>query len=162
MKYIAAMVLVGVMAGTAIAQLKATVGRHEDGWTLRLVCPTIVKKGETCEMQVWLAHTATKRLKSNLVPTGHDAIVELTIADKDTFSRDDVVLTKTFRFKAGDRIKIKEMFCGNLKKDLGSKSEIYTRVSIRASLKGVGSIGKLILDYKATVKTPTIKVKTVK
>ena len=155
----AAVIVVGLMAGTANAQYKSVIGKHEDGWILKLTCPTTVKEGQTCKMQAWLDHKATKKLKSNKVAKGSIATVELTIADKDTFSKDDVILTKTFKFNEGERIRFKEMLCGNLKKDIGKKSEIYAKVRIRTSLKAINTT---IIGYKAKIKTPTIKVKTVK
>ena len=159
-KVTAAIIVMGLMAGTANAALKEVNGRHAAGWNLRFVCETTVKKGKTCKMQARLSHSATKTLKSNKVPSGYVVTVVLTIADKDTFSKDDIVLTETFTFKAGERVSFTKMLCGNLKKDLGKKSEIYAKVSIRSSIAGVGKIP--LIGYKAKVKTPVVKVKTTK
>jgi len=149
-----------VLVACTMAWGRSATDSHADGWQLALTCPAEVKKGKTCKMQVRLSFIP-KGQRRNTVATGSEATVVLTIADKDTFSRDDVVLTRTYRFAAGQSIEFTERsLCGYLKKDLGRKSEIYAKVTIRASLKGVGKLP--LIDYKATVKTPTIKVKTVK
>ncbi len=124
-------------------------GVHKDGWELILICPQKVGRGDTCEMQA--------RLKGLTVPAGREAIVKLTIADRDLF-KDDVVLTRTYRFKAGQTVQFLERkLCGRLKKDVGRKSEIYAKVEIRVQLAhGV----RTIVDYRATVKTPVTKVTT--
>lgn len=152
------LMVVAVTCSTVFADEDEAIGTHEDGWILHLYCPAEVKHGDTCDLAVRLGFKASKRLKSNEVATGNTATVVLTIADNDTFSKDDIIVTRTYTFDEGERIELFDRFCANLKRDVGKKSEVYAKVQIRASFKG---LGPFLLDYRATVKTPTIKVKTV-
>ena len=75
-----------------------------------------------------------------------------------------MVLTKQYKFTEDDTVKIlDEGLCGDLKKDLGSTSEIYAKIVMRAGpvgTSGLPGLGLIFGNIKIT--TPTVRVKVAK
>jgi len=159
------LVIAMIMGSLCYASMTQAAMTEKNGWKLGIIVPmTITKKSsQSCALlenaQVHLSNKNGIR-----VPQGPgNVIVTITIMDKDHF-RDDVVTSKTYKFRGGEKVIIvSDPLCGNMKKDRGNTSEIYVKAKIQYNVIGssLGIIDNIWKTKLSTINRP-LKVKIVK
>ena len=156
------LMLVGTLCYAAMNQAAQT---EKNGWKLGLIVPTTITKSSSQSCAV-LENAKVHLFNKNggRVPNGPgNVVVTITILDRDPF-RDDVIVSKTYRFNGGEEVRISnDPLCGNMKADRGKTSEIYVKAKIQYNVIG-SSLGFIDNSWKTKLSTrgQTRKVKIVK